>query len=183
MSTSPGVIEVHLHTAEQLFNSLDPSPFHERDLDEEAERYIVGWAREIKGTGQLQLVVTLPAAALNTKAAQHIPHAIPNYFNYRALEARRELRELLRIGWRSLAIGLVVLLASFVAIQYMSIALSESAAGRLMEQSLLILGWVANWRPLEIFLYDWWPIRRRLLLFRRLAEMPVEVRAASNRVS
>ena len=183
MSTSPGVIEVHLHTAEQLFNSLDPSPFHERDLDDEAERYIVGWAREIKGAGRLQLIVTLPEAAHNTKVAKHIPHAIPNYFNYRALEARRELRELLRIGWRSLAIGLVVLLASFAAIQYMSIALSQSTAGRLMEQSLLILGWVANWRPLEIFLYDWWPIRRRIVLFRRLAEMSVKVQAASSRVS
>jgi hypothetical protein len=183
MSTSPGVIEVHLRTAEQLFNSLDPSPFHERDLDDEAERYIVGWAREIKGKGQLQLIATLPEAAHNTLIAQHIPDAIHNYFNYRALQARQELRELLRIGWRSLAIGIVVLLACFVAIQYMNTALSQSTAGRLMEQSLLILGWVANWRPLEIFLYDWWPIRRRLLLFRRLAEMSVDVRAASNGVS
>lgn len=183
MSTSPGVIEVHLKTAEQLFNSLDPSPFHERDLDEEAERYIVGWARDIKGTGRLQLIVTLPEAAHKTVVAQHIPHAIPNYFSYRALQSRQELRELLRIGWRSLAIGLVVLLASFVAIQYMSIALSQSTAGRWMEQSLLILGWVANWRPLEIFLYDWWPIWRRIVLFRRLAEMPVEVRAASSGLS
>ena len=120
MSTSPGVIEVHLRTAEQLFNSFDPSPFHERDLDDEAERYIVGWAREIKGKGQLQLIVTLPEAAHNTVIAQHIPDAIHNYFNYRALQARQELRELLRIGWRSLAIGIVVLLACFLAIQYMN---------------------------------------------------------------
>ncbi len=183
MSISLGVIEVHLRTAEQLFNSLDPSPFHERDLDDEAERYIVGWAREIKGTGRLRLIVTLPETAHKTEVAQHIPHAIPNYFSYRALQTRQELRELLRIGWRSLAIGLVVLLASFVAIQYMSIALSQSTAGRWMEQSLLILGWVANWRPLEIFLYDWWPIWRRIVLFRRLAEMSVEVRAASSGLS
>jgi hypothetical protein len=180
---SPGVIEVHLKTAEQLFNSFDPSPFHERDLDEEAERYIVGWAREIRGKELLQLIVTLPDAAHKTVAARHIPDAIHNYFNNRALQARQELRELLRIGWRSLAIGLVVLLACFLAVQYMSIALSQSTAGRLMEQSLLILGWVANWRPLEIFLYDWWPIRRRLILLRRLGDMPVEVRAASSGLS
>jgi hypothetical protein len=65
----------------------------------------------------------------------------------------------------------------------MSMAFSQSTAGRLMEQSLLILGWVANWRPLEIFLYDWWPIRRRLILLRRLAAMPVEVRAVSSGLS
>ncbi|MDP1701402.1 MAG: hypothetical protein Q8L53_10680 [Aestuariivirga sp.] len=183
MSTTPGVIEVHLKTAEQLFNSFDPSPFHERDLDEEAERYIVGWAREIKGTGRLQLIVTLPEAACKTGVARHIPGAIHYYFNTRALQVRQELRELLRIGWRSLAIGLAVLLACFLAVQYMSVAFSQSTTGRLMEQSLIILGWVANWRPLEIFLYDWWPIRRRLMLLRRLAEMPVEVRAASGGLS
>ena len=31
--------------------------------------------------------------------------------------------------------------------------LSENPVRRLVEESLLILGWVANWRPLEIFLY------------------------------
>ena len=183
MSTSPNVIEVHLRTAEQLFNSLDPSPFHERDLDDEAERYIVGWAREITGTGQLQLIVTLPEVAHTTEVARRIPDAIHNYFSYRALQARQELHELLRIGWRSLAIGLIVLLLCFVAIQYMSNATSQTTVGRLMEQSLLIFGWVANWRSLEIFLYDWWPVRRQLVLFRRLAEMPVEVRAASSAFS
>ncbi len=48
---SPDVIEVHLRTVDQLFNSLDPLPFHKPDLDEKAERYITGWAREIKGSG------------------------------------------------------------------------------------------------------------------------------------
>jgi hypothetical protein len=25
--------------------------------------------------------------------------------------------------------------------------------------SLVIGGWVAMWRPMEVFLYDWWPVR------------------------
>jgi len=28
-----------------------------------------------------------------------------------------------------------------------------------VRESLLVGGAVAPWRPLEIFLYDWWPIR------------------------
>ncbi len=47
---------------------------------------------------------------------------------------------------------------------------------RLVEESLLILGWVANWRPIEIFIYDWWPIVRRRNLYRRLAAATVEIR-------
>jgi hypothetical protein len=38
------------------------------------------------------------------------------------------------------------------------------------------MGWVAMWRPIEIFLYDWWPISRRLRRLRHIATLPVEVR-------
>ncbi|MGB8315395.1 MAG: hypothetical protein WCE69_13020, partial [Aestuariivirga sp.] len=176
---TPNVIEVHLRTVDQLFNSLDPSPFHERDLDEKAERYITGWAREIKSSGALQLIVTLPEAALHAEAVQHIPEAIRNYFEYRAIQTQQDLHELLRIGWRSLAIGVSVLVTMFFTIQYFNLTASQSAGGKLLEQSLVIFGWVANWRPLEIFLYDWWPIRRHVALLRRLVEMPVKVQAAS----
>ena len=33
------------------------------------------------------------------------------------------------------------------------------------------MGWVAMWRPLEIFLYDWWPVRRLQVAYERLARM------------
>jgi hypothetical protein len=36
---------------------------------------------------------------------------------------------------------------------------------------------VANWKPIEIFLYDWWPLLRRRNLYRRLSEASVEVTA------
>ena len=40
---------------------------------------------------------------------------------------------------------------------------------------LLIGGWVAMWRPMEIFLYDWWPIRADAMLADRLSVMPVRI--------
>jgi hypothetical protein len=52
--------------------------------------------------------------------------------------------------------------------------LSETPFRRLVDESFLILGWVANWRPLEIFLYDWWPLARRRDLYRRLSSASVE---------
>jgi hypothetical protein len=39
-------IEVFVDRIEQLFNSMDPSPFQERDLDDDAEEFIVSWAQE-----------------------------------------------------------------------------------------------------------------------------------------
>ena len=31
------------------------------------------------------------------------------------------------------------------------------------------------WRPLEVFLYDWWPILGEVRLFDRLSQMPVRI--------
>jgi hypothetical protein len=45
----------------------------------------------------------------------------------------------------------------------------------LFRESLLIGGWVAMWRPLELFLYDWWPIRAEARLYDRLSDMPVGI--------
>jgi uncharacterized protein (DUF1330 family) len=45
--TVENAIEVRIEEISQLFHSLDPFPFRERDLDQEAEEFIVGWAREL----------------------------------------------------------------------------------------------------------------------------------------
>lgn len=178
MPNGPYSIEVDLKTPEQLYNSLDPSPFHERELDEKAERFIVGWAREAKSFERLELIVTLPAHTRTGLPAERIPEAVHNHFRYRALQAKQDLHELFRIGRQSLVIGVLVLLVCFGVIRYVSLASDHSTFSAVVIESLLIFGWVANWRPLEIFLYDWWPIRRQILLFSRLADMTVEVRDA-----
>jgi hypothetical protein len=181
MANPGNVITITLSRVEQLFNSLDPSPFYERDIDDEAERFIVGTAREMSAGQPLELVIHLPEPEIASTGAGHLPDAIRNYFGYRALQAQQELRELMRIGWRSLFIGLAVLLACLAAVRFIEGRVPASALGSFASQSLVILAWVANWRPLEIFLYDWWPIRRRIALLRRLSVMTVEVRAASDR--
>jgi hypothetical protein len=44
-----------------------------------------------------------------------------------------------------------------------------------LREGLLIIGWVALWRPVEIFLYDWWPVLRRQQRCTAIARMPVDV--------
>ena len=41
------VIELRVDEIAQLFHTLDPFPFRERDLDHKAEEFIIGWAREL----------------------------------------------------------------------------------------------------------------------------------------
>jgi hypothetical protein len=46
---------------------------------------------------------------------------------------------------------------------------------RIVDEGVLILGWVAMWKPLELLLYDWWPQLRRKRTYDNLARMRVEV--------
>ena len=124
----------------------------------------------------IKIVTHIPEREAQTKAAREIGEAFARYFAYRADLLQRNLNELFRVGRRSLAIGIPILLVCLVSAQIVNGYLVEAPFRRLVEESFLILGWVANWRPLEIFLYDWWPLRRRRDLYRRLAEAEVEVK-------
>jgi len=90
-----------------------------------------------------------------------------------------DLNELFRVGRRAMAIGLTVLSLSVITGQTM-VNLAPGPIGRFIEESLLIFGWVANWRPIEIFLYDWWPIVRRRNLYQRLSAANVKLRPYKN---
>ena len=158
---------------EQLFSSLDPFPFRERDLDREAEEYIVGWARELPSSHPIEIVIHLPAAKAETSTPQDIEDSFQRYFEYRAEMKGRDLSELFRIGRRSLQIGLAVLLLSVVLSEISLTAFGREGIFAVINEGLIILGWVANWRPLEIFLYEWWPVSGQRALYRRLAKAKV----------
>jgi hypothetical protein len=176
-----GLIEVHVAELRQLFNAIDPSPFQERDLDPRAEEFIVEWSRDLHGAAALALVVHLERAAGPPEEAALLRDAIREFFHQRAVGTRRQLRELFRRGRISLAIALVFLAGSVAAGDALAASFPELHVSNVLREGLLIGGWVAMWRPLEVFLYDWWPIRAEARLLDRLSAMLVriEYRAAT----
>jgi hypothetical protein len=166
------LIEIRLRELRQLFSHLDPAPFREKDLDPDAETYIDEAFREIGVDRPKKLVIHLPGSAATDDEAAALPEAVRHYFEYRAQQASMELRRLLGRGLASLAIGLAFLFACLSLRR----SLAAVAGYELLSEGLLIIGWVALWRPVEIFLYDWWPIRRRQRRFEAIARMPVDIR-------
>lgn len=169
------LIEVHVGELKQLFNSMDPTPFRERDLDPRAEEFIAGWASELHADVPLCLVVHVDRHAASEDEVALLREAIREFFKQRAAVTRRRLRQLLRVGRTSLLIGVAALAVSIVLGDVIGAVLSGVRFGGVFRESLLIGGWVAMWRPLEVFLYDWWPIRSEARRFDRLSEMSVRV--------
>lgn len=168
------VIEIRVAELRQLLHSIDPSPFRERDLDPRAETFIVEWARELPTDAPLSLLVHLGRACGPEDEAAILGDAVHEYFTQRALDSRRQLRNLFRRGRISLMIALVFLTAALAASDLID-GVSQSGFAKVFREGLLIGGWVAMWRPLEIFLYDWWPIRAETRLSERLSSMPVSI--------
>ena len=170
------LIEVKVQTLQQIFNSMDPSPFHERDLDREAEEFIVSWAKEHSSRKPYKLIVHLGQATERPDAERILSESIRNYFAYRAEMNRRELKQLLHYGWISLVIATLFLgLCVTVAASF------DPELGvfvRILREGLIILGWVAMWRPLDVYLYRWWPVHRLGRIYQGLSRMPVEIKTS-----
>lgn len=169
------VIEIRLAELRQLFNAIDPSPFRERDLDPRAEQFIVEWASDLPIEKPWALVVHLSRAAGRTDEAASLREAIHEYFGQRVVSSTRRLRELFRRGRISLLIGLAFLTASIAVGDAVAGYLGDGGLGEVIREGFLIGGWVAMWRPLEVFLYDWWPIRADARLLQRLSTIPVRI--------
>lgn len=173
------IIEVHVAELKQLFDAIDPSPFRNRDLDPKAEEFIVGWAKDLPRDTALALAVDLDREAGLPDEASVLRDAIHEFFRHRAEIHRQRLRELFRVGRTSLLIGLIALSAAIALGDFLANLMKGSRIGEILRESLTIGGWVSMWRPLEVFLYDWWPIRNEARLSDRLASMPVRIRYAN----
>jgi len=168
-------IEIRLSRPQQLFNSLDPSPFHERDLDQDAEEYLVDSADEFPLKKPLTLIIHLPADQVQAGDGPDLAQAIHNYFAYRLDVTERRLRFYFRDGRITLLVGLMFLFVCIV-LRQLVLAVGRGLAANIVDEGLYIVGWVVMWRPLEVFLYDWRPIRHRTRLYAKLARIPVIVR-------
>lgn len=171
--SQPARIELRLRELKQLFDSFDPAPFHEQDLDGDAEEFIVSWAREYPVDAPLVFRLHLPRDQASLEPQQTVQQALGRYFTYRAELARLEVKRTLQQGRASLIVGVVFLVSCMLLRELVSSASNDGM--RVLQEGLLIVGWVAMWRPIELLLYDWWPLLRRRRTYENLARMRVEV--------
>jgi hypothetical protein len=166
-------IDIRVHSARQLFDGRDPAPFRERDLDENAVDYIIDSAQDAPARSRFKLVVWLTDATQPINDMT-IEQAVGSHFDYLLARLDRAISRHVRLGQIKFMVGFVVLVA-FLTLSRLCELLPDSTPRRVVQEGLSIVAWVAMWRPLEVLLYDWWPLvsERRLLRRIRTAEVAV----------
>lgn len=168
-------LKLNVSTQQQLFNSMDPAPFRDRDLDPAVVSYIVEWAEELPARVPMSIVVTLATEPVSPEACEVLRDAFRGSFRRRAGSVRRQLKRLFRTGRVSLVIGLAFLAAATLVGESVAEMVLKDRYRTIIHESIVIGGWVALWYPINIFLYEWWPIWKLARLYDRLAALEVEV--------
>jgi hypothetical protein len=167
-------IELKLRTPRQLFDERDPAPFRERDLDDDAARYIVASYRDLADHRDVKLSLYFESLDELKDKPLVITRAIHAFFTFEADLKRRELKDLLRTGLIALAIGLTFLFSCTAFSHFLDHA-TATLPRKMLKEGLFIMGWVSMWKPISIFLYEWWPIRASLRTYKRLSRIEVEI--------
>jgi hypothetical protein len=168
------LIEIKLSSIKQLFNSFDPAPFHEKELDLAAEHYIVDTVNDFSTKTKFKILIHLPPDLVGTEEAKHLVPAIHNHFQYKALVSDRKFRARFRHGRGTMLIGLSFLTIALFARQLVS-GLSNHLAAAIFADALLIIGWAAMWEPITVMLYELWPIIQQKKTYERISTMDIEI--------
>jgi len=166
-------VYVHVRRLGQLFNSLDPAPFWERDLDPSAGEFIEDeFSDKPRDRAWVLEVSTEEDQNFNTKDVQS---AVTTYYQRMVTSASKKIRDKLWIGQWALLIGVAVFLACMLLRGLLEQHLA-SGPPRLLDEGLIVLAWVALWIPVEQFFYDLAPLFRERRFYRRLTQVRVHVR-------
>jgi hypothetical protein len=167
-------IELKVRNIKQLFDARDPAPFRERDLDDDAVSYVVSAFREFQLRTPIKVKIHLSEDQANAEQEQYVREAVASFFEYEALLARRKLSQTLRQGQLSLIIG-ITFMSLCLGVSYWLDTFDQKFLSKLGESGLLVFGWVAMWRPIDIFLYGWWPELELVKIYEKLTRTEVEL--------
>jgi len=171
------LIEIDLESPEKLYDRRDPSPIKGRDLNEELADYIFNSVSEIPLKYEVILKLSFNSEESSSYPSDKIRLSIHNYFKMEEHYQKLELRRTIKKGFKGLFVGLFFL---FIAI-FISHLLEarEHFILSFISEGLHVLGWVSMWHPMNIFLYEWWPIKDRIRLLEKTVRMQTEIRYAS----
>jgi len=168
-----GAMELRIQSEAELFNPLDPSPLHERAMDHGAESYLLTCAGERAATEPLRLRIHCPES-LHAHAVE-MADGIHEHFRRTHMRGERQFRRRMRIGVIALGAGLVILAVS-AGLRNLLRGVEGPGLAAGLAEGLLIFGWVAMWRPIEILLYEHWESHLDHAVLDRLARIAVEWR-------
>jgi len=168
-------IKLKLKDIRQFYNSFDPAPFRERDLDPKAVEYIVDCVKEHTLKTKISLLILVPNEQLNDELVSSVKSAIKTYFDAETNIIKRKFKRIIYQGRKAFMIGIFFLVAALSFSELINSHFSGFLF-RILSEGLFIASWVGLWYPISVFLYDWWPIVNERKVFEKIRDISVKIK-------
>ena len=169
-------IEVRVKSPPQLFDARDPAPFRDRDLDDDFVEYIVSTVREFSHKAPVKILIHIAEGPPKDLPFESIREAIKSYWEYQTELFERDLKNFLKRAQLFIVIGLVVLGACISIAHGISVS-DPPGFLSILKEGIVIFGWVSMWKPIELLLFDWYPLFEKVRLYRKLMRTEIEIKA------
>ena len=171
-------IVLRLQSLEQILVPPASLYYGKLFLNQEAEDLITGEIKFNHQRGPIHIRIFLPEPGAAT--TEELTNGIHQHFLYRKSKSERQIKEIIRIGWRSLFIALVFICTLVPVVMVTDKFLPQDKYLVPVREIFIILGWVALWRPAEYLLYEWRQFKKEAQLFGRLEKCTVDIVSGSN---
>lgn len=172
-------IEVRVKSPYQLFDARDPAPFRERDLDDDFVKYITTAVREFSHKTPVLIKIHIVDEESKELPHEEVREAINSYWTYQIELFERELQIFFKRAQLFMLIGICVLVLCITVAQSITVPEPAGLLGVLRE-GIVIFGWVSVWKPIELLLFDWYPIFENVRLYRKLLATEVNITVTGN---
>lgn len=166
-------IEVEVESLRQIFDERDPAPFRQKDLDDDLAEYILLSSQEI-GIDRVGKIIIFHSENSGSDLPEaDAKFALQRFFAYESEQSRKRIKSILKMGFKALVIGTGFLIVAILAA--MSLQNEQGFMASFFKEGMLLLGWVSMWKPVNTFLYDWWPERDLMKVYEKLSQLEIQI--------
>ena len=164
---------MQLRNAEDLFYHFIIPLSSKRLLNPDVEQVIIEEAESLSPNADINLVLRITGDQVYNDT--EIASAIKKHFEYQHVRVNNEIAASRLLGWKSLIIAILFLLVMYYLSKVVTSWLSNTGWAIPIKEVFMVLAWVALWRPAELLLYEWRPLKRKAKLFDRISRCNLQI--------
>ncbi|MBU1657446.1 hypothetical protein KKG72_00120 [bacterium] len=165
------IIDVSAQKIEDLYDDFDKrAHFLKKDLNQDLVDYITESVNEIENE-RFIIQFNLEVQA-DEEAISRVRNSVRNFFIYMQKLESKKMKEMIRTSIIFLLSGLVI--ATFSVLMNQSEIIKSSVIAAVVAEGLTVAAWVSLWEALATFLIKWMPNKRKISLYRRIANANME---------
>jgi len=173
------IIDLQLDKYNDVYSEWDFSPIFNRDLNEDLTQYLMECANEIPLKYKIVVRFFILNQEVDNLREAKSTLSFRNYFTYQLRKVKNKRLEVLGDILKSLLLGVGLLVLS----SYVSQNSNMPSFGSILEQGLLIGGWVMIWEMFSATFFRMSRINRRLRLIDRLVKSEVQYETGRRNLS